>query len=80
MLPEKEKCCGCGVCANICNLNACKMVSDNEGFLYPEIIADKCVHCKKCESSCPILNGKKHFTRQNIAKVLTADIIPMKLR
>lgn len=62
MLPEKEKCCGCGVCADICNLNACKMVSDNEGFLYPEIIADKCVHCKKCESSCPILNGKKHFT------------------
>ena len=62
MLPTKKKCCGCGVCANVCDLSACSMVSDYEGFLYPKIDKDKCVGCGKCEKSCPVLSGKNYFT------------------
>ena len=32
------------------------MIEDNEGFLYPKINKDKCIHCSKCEKACPVLN------------------------
>ena len=57
-LINKEMCCGCGACLNICSCNAISMEMDNEGFLYPEINTEKCVSCKKCANVCPALNSK----------------------
>ena len=34
---SKDKCTGCELCANVCNHNAIKMVSDDMGFYYPDI-------------------------------------------
>ena len=65
MLPSKELCCGCGVCANVCSKDACSMQKDNEGFLYPVIDTNKCVNCGKCERTCPIFAGQKYFTVSN---------------
>lgn len=53
---RKEECCGCSACYAVCPGNAIEMAPDEEGFLYPRIIADKCVHCKQCLSVCPIKN------------------------
>lgn len=51
---EKSRCCGCGVCANICKFDAIQMKEDREGFLYPVIDTEKCVDCGMCERHCPV--------------------------
>lgn len=35
------------------------MKPDKEGFLYPQIDDSKCIHCKLCENTCPVINRKK---------------------
>ena len=59
MIIDKEKCTGCGVCGNICPNGCIDMVSDNEGFLYPEINSDNCISCGICEKTCPVINKIK---------------------
>lgn len=51
-----DKCTGCSACANRCPVNCIKMVSDKEGFLYPEINDSICIHCNQCEKACPVLS------------------------
>lgn len=49
MLYKVEgNCNGCGVCAEVCDLNLIK-VSGN----YIEMDIDHCVHSSKCVESCP---------------------------
>lgn len=47
-------CYGCGACEQICGQDALGLKPDVEGFLYPEIDADKCINCDLCERVCPI--------------------------
>jgi len=49
---DKKKCCGCSACAEVCPVNAIEMVVDKEGFSYPQISLEKCIHCGKCEQTC----------------------------
>ena len=55
---NKTDCCGCTACANACPKNAIVMEPDEEGFLYPKVLADKCVDCGLCDKVCPILAEK----------------------
>jgi formate hydrogenlyase subunit 6/NADH:ubiquinone oxidoreductase subunit I len=34
---DSKLCTGCGLCSNICPVNAIEMVSDKEGFLAPSL-------------------------------------------
>ena len=52
LFDKKENCCGCSACYAICPTRAIKMVSDEEGFLYPFIDADICIKCEKCINVC----------------------------
>ncbi len=54
LYSDKENCCGCGACADVCPAGAVRMVSDGEGFRYPKIDQSKCVNCGRCERVCPM--------------------------
>lgn len=54
---NREDCCGCSACQQICPQNAIVMNPDEEGFLYPNINEDLCVDCKLCRKVCPILHA-----------------------
>lgn len=49
---SKTECCGCSACVEVCPVDAITMQQDAEGFLYPRIDEDKCIHCGKCERVC----------------------------
>ena len=54
-LAKYKDCTGCMACYNSCSHNAIEIVNDKEGFLQPVVKADKCVECKLCENSCPVM-------------------------
>ena len=58
----KNTCNGCGVCTLVCAKECIKMAEDKEGFLYPEIDENRCIHCGKCRRFCANFNNK---TEQN---------------
>ena len=55
-IVNKEDCCGCSACSNICPKSCISMKRDNEGFLYPSIDEDICINCNLCEKVCPVIN------------------------
>ena len=57
LFTDKNNCCGCTACKNICPKNAITMVMDSEGFLYPQIDEKLCVNCGMCKKVCAFQNG-----------------------
>lgn len=55
MLP-RERCSGCTACAAVCPKQCITMIPNRDGFLYPHIQDDACIHCRKCEHACPVLH------------------------
>lgn len=49
---KKEDCCGCSACADVCPVNAIEMKEDEEGFVYPFVRGEACIHCGKCDRTC----------------------------
>lgn len=49
---RKIDCCGCSACADSCPVKAIRMENDSEGFPYPVIDKEKCIHCGKCDKVC----------------------------
>ena len=58
-----KDCCGCGACADICPQRCIQMLPNQEGFLYPMVDEKICVHCNRCESTCPVLNAGEGKTK-----------------
>jgi acetyltransferase-like isoleucine patch superfamily enzyme/coenzyme F420-reducing hydrogenase beta subunit len=58
-LEQKQECCGCNACGDICTQNAITFKTDLEGFWYPETDTAKCTNCGLCENICPVLNNKQ---------------------
>lgn len=55
-IRDKQDCCGCNACGDVCNAQAITFKADNEGFWYPYVDKDKCTDCKLCEKICPVIN------------------------
>lgn len=53
---EKKDCCGCGACVQVCPKQCISMITDNEGFLYPNVDSTICIDCGLCEKVCPVIN------------------------
>lgn len=62
-LNEKNKnlCCGCEACKEICPINCITMEYDSEGFLFPVVDKEKCINCNKCVGVCSIFSEKKNL-------------------
>ncbi len=56
---KKEKCCGCGACAEKCPEGAIQMLQDREGFDYPKIDKLACTDCGICVAVCPLKRNEK---------------------
>lgn len=56
LFKDKNDCCGCGACVNICPKTAISMMEDEYGFLYPQINYDICVSCGMCKKVCGYQN------------------------
>ena len=62
---ERNACCGCASCRDICPKEAISMVPDAEGFYYPVVDTEKCIDCGLCKKNCPTerhnLKNKSHI-------------------
>ncbi|MCS4586079.1 4Fe-4S dicluster domain-containing protein [Clostridium perfringens] len=56
---DKNDCCSCGACQNICPKNAITMKADKYGFVYPQINDDLCIGCKMCKRVCAYQNKRE---------------------
>lgn len=50
---NKSECFGCEACVQICPKQALSMDEDREGFRYPALDSNLCIHCGLCEKTCP---------------------------
>lgn len=53
---DKQDCCGCTACGNVCPKQCIAMEADKLGFVYPKVDEDKCIECGLCEKVCPFIN------------------------
>ena len=54
LFTNKDECCGCSACCQICPQSAITMSEDEEGFDYPVIDQVCCVRCGLCLRVCPV--------------------------
>ena len=66
-ITNKQDCCGCTACVQVCPKHCITTVVDKEGFCYPTVNVDECVDCHLCENTCPILN---QYSSEKPQKVL----------
>ena len=55
-IQNKQDCCGCEACVQVCPKQCISFNQDHEGFLYPKVDEDMCIHCGLCSIVCPVLH------------------------
>lgn len=55
-IEQKQLCCGCEACVQVCPKHCIALKEDKEGFLYPHVDVSLCVDCGLCEKFCPVIN------------------------
>ncbi|SEM53929.1 Coenzyme F420-reducing hydrogenase, beta subunit [Prevotella sp. ne3005] len=76
-IQEKQDCCGCYACENVCPKHSIMLQKDEEGFLYPQINLETCIDCHLCEKICPIINVEPEKKKPQTAHLIqiTDDVI-----
>lgn len=71
---EKNSCCGCKGCAEICPKKAITFETDSEGFWYPVVDEKVCNNCGLCKAKCPNQNTKsKEDNTRNVYAAWNRD-------
>lgn len=71
MIKITENCNGCHACATVCPKGCITMEANDEGFLYPKINLEACIHCGLCSKICPI-EKTEPFTANTQIQALAA--------
>lgn len=66
VLCSQNDCTGCFACEGICPVSAITQMTNKEGFRYPKIDVEKCISCKKCITTCPVLTPVDKFPEGKI--------------
>ena len=74
-VTNKENCCGCNACGDVCPKQAISFKTDNEGFWYPEVDIQKCIYCGLCEKICPILHKEDYKNQEGYEKPETYALV-----
>lgn len=63
---NKQNCCGCESCIQICPKQCISLNEDKEGFRYPSIDLTNCIQCNLCEKVCPGIQQNKSESGINL--------------
>lgn len=78
----KTDCCGCNACGDVCPTRAIRFAANPEGFLYPIVDNDRCIHCGRCEKVCPQLHASSKLaavsTNRPTAWAVIAKSLPVR--
>lgn len=55
-IVNKQECCGCEACVQVCPKHCICFREDEEGFFYPHADKSECIDCGLCEKVCPFLH------------------------
>lgn len=59
-IKEKGQCNGCRMCGDLCPAGAISFFCNElDGFVYPKVDRNKCIHCGLCVKRCPQCNPVK---------------------
>lgn len=72
IFDKSNLCIECRSCEQICPNNAITMNMNEEGFSYPQIIEENCIHCGLCYKVCPMINYNK--VKNNLGDVFAVQI------
>lgn len=70
---NREDCCGCSACVQICPTKCISFESDLEGFLYPHVDHNICINCGLCVRVCPVLNQREPIAHISALASLNSD-------
>lgn len=69
-IRDNNLCCSCGICKNVCPVNAIKYIREN-GMFVPEI-SDICVSCGKCYKVCPSVQHS--YEKNNLHQAMVGNL------
>ncbi len=73
MIKISSNCYGCTACMAICPTSAIAMHANAEGFLFPQIDAQKCIGCDLCQQVCSeYVEVVKPLMHRQVAEVMAA--------
>lgn len=55
-IKRKKDCVGCAACVQVCPKQCISFDEDKQGFRYPLVDLERCIHCNLCEKVCPVIN------------------------
>lgn len=75
-IGKEKSCCACSACMNVCAHQAIQMITNEDGFTYPQIEKDKCVNCGLCIQACNYQKEEKKVSAKIVYAAATNDTDP----
>lgn len=66
-------CCGCNACVQVCPMSCIEVKYDEEGFAYPKVNEEICIHCNLCDEVCPFINKGEERLPKKILGMTNLD-------